>query len=69
MTTEERIKKMTEDSAKSVVKSLVEELLAEADQLDRWACESEKGGWSTHQVGPMRERASKIRAKLIHLGL
>ena len=43
-------------------------LQEEAERLDRWAVESEKGGWSTHQVQPMREQASVIRAKLIGWG-
>jgi hypothetical protein len=42
------------------------ELLREvANQLDRWARESESGGWSTHQVNPQRQLADKIYA---HLG-
>ena len=42
------------------------ELLKEiAHQLDQWATQSERGGWSTHQVEPMRKLASRIYA---HLG-
>jgi len=29
-------------------------------QLEKWANESRSGGWSIHQVTPMRELASKI---------
>lgn len=36
--------------------------IAVADQLDRWARESQTGGWSTHQVDPMRRLAANIRA-------
>ena len=32
-----------------------------ADQLDRWANESRSGGWSTHQVDPMRRKADELR--------
>ncbi len=35
-----------------------------ADQLDKWAAESRSGGWSTHQVNPMRELAAGIREGL-----
>ena len=31
-----------------------------AKQLNKWAEESKKGGWSTHQVKPQQELASKI---------
>ena len=41
-----------------------EELEHLAAQLRRWADESEKGGWSTHQVKPMREQAEKLEALL-----
>lgn len=36
--------------------------IAVADQLDRWALQSQTGGWSTHQVDPMRRLAANIRA-------
>lgn len=38
-------------------------LMEEADLLDRWAQQSITGGWSTHQVDPMRERADELRRK------
>lgn len=38
-------------------------LREEAQQLDSWANESTSGGWSTHQVKPMRNRADHLRAK------
>lgn len=42
------------------------ELLREiAEQLDKWAIESQTGGWSTHQVDPQRKLAQKIYS---HLG-
>jgi len=31
-----------------------------SDQLRRWAIESKTGGWSTHQVEPMRRLADEI---------
>lgn len=31
-----------------------------ARQLRRWATQSKTGGWSTHQVIPMRELADEI---------
>ena len=33
-------------------------------QLEKWADESRRGGWSTHQVEPMRQWADKIWAFL-----
>lgn len=33
----------------------------EAEQLEKWADESQIGGWSTHQVDPMRKRAAELR--------
>lgn len=40
-------------------------LMRIADQLDKWASSSMAGGWSTHQVKPMRELARDIRASLV----
>jgi hypothetical protein len=31
-----------------------------ANQLEEWAYESQRGGWSTHQVDPMRKKAREI---------
>jgi hypothetical protein len=31
-----------------------------AKQLNQWADESKSGGWSTHQVKPMQEKAAEI---------
>lgn len=31
-----------------------------ADQLEKWAAESRTGGWSTHQVEPMKKEAARI---------
>ena len=33
-------------------------------QLETWAAESVKGGWSTHQVDAMRKRADELRRVL-----
>lgn len=33
-------------------------------QLEAWANESRTGGWSTHQVEPMRKLADEIRMRL-----
>lgn len=46
---------------------LVELLRQTAEQLRRWAVESHQGGWSTHQVKPMRDAALRIDAKLASL--
>ena len=39
-----------------------------AEQLDKWANQSESGGWSTHQVKPQRELADQIHAHLSRTG-
>lgn len=39
---------------------LIHELEKEAAQLELWAEESRHGGWSTHQVEPMKRRAQEI---------
>ena len=39
-----------------------DELMKVAEQLENWADESEIGGWSTHQVKPMRDKAIRIKA-------
>ena len=35
-------------------------LIEIAAQLEKWAVESVSGGWSTHQVRPMRDLAFRI---------
>ena len=35
-----------------------------ARQLNRWADESRRGGWSTHQVDPQRALAEQIHQHL-----
>ena len=40
-------------------------LLDVAAQPDKWVLESMTGGWSTHQVKPMRELAMKIRFEVL----
>ena len=39
----------------------------DADRLDQWAEESRRGGWSTHQVDPMRAKADQLRREASHL--
>jgi len=38
-----------------------------ANQLDTWATDSKVGGWSTHQVEPMRKLADSLRRKASQL--
>ena len=47
------------------VNRLRELIQCEAILLDAWARESREGGWSTHQVDPMRNRADELR-RLVH---
>lgn len=35
-----------------------------ANQLDKWAIESQSGGWSSHQVKPMIRLARMIRSRV-----
>lgn len=35
-------------------------LIELAEQLERWAKESRSGGWSTHQIEPMNNKAKDI---------
>jgi hypothetical protein len=63
-----------EVSAMLVVNRLKQALNAAADdknrdanQLDDWAGESERGGWSTHQVDPMRAKADQLRREATEL--
>lgn len=39
---------------------LIAALRQEVIQLRQWAVESRSGGWSTHQVAPMRRRADDL---------
>lgn len=45
-------------------RSLAIQLETLALRLERWAAESVAGGWSTHQVDPMRREAHDIRVLL-----
>jgi hypothetical protein len=40
-------------------------LSSAAAQLLKWAAESERGGWSTHQVDPMRRLAGELAVELL----
>jgi len=42
----------------------VTDLLDEAALLDEWAKASRDGGWSTHQVKPMQDRANELRRRV-----
>lgn len=44
-----------------MIKIAISDKERDADQLDGWANESERGGWSTHQVDPMRKQADALR--------
>lgn len=39
-----------------------------AEQLEKWASESLRGGWSTHQVEPMRKKAVELYAIIGKMG-
>ena len=39
----------------------------DANQLDQWANQSVSGGWSTHQVEPMRKMADRLRREAANL--
>jgi len=46
---------------------LIEEIKKEIELLEKWANQSIKGGWSTHQVEPQRNRANELKALLYDL--
>lgn len=46
--------------AKGEVERLTAVIMEEIRLLRRWADESVQGGWSTHQVVPMRDRANAL---------
>jgi hypothetical protein len=50
--------------AQRQVKEYRQKLWELAAQLEKWADESLYGGWSTHQVKPMRDKAKDIFAFL-----
>jgi hypothetical protein len=55
---------------KSIYDALGEAIRAledEIQQLYSWVEESKTGGWSTHQVNPMMERAGKLSLKVREL--
>lgn len=49
------------DTLLGIIKIAISDKERDADQLDQWANQSERGGWSTHQVEPMRKQADKLR--------
>ena len=49
---------------KEAIDEATEALLAMAEQLDEWATQSREGGWSTHQVDPMKKTADALRRKV-----
>jgi hypothetical protein len=50
-----------------IVSDVIRLLEEEIQQLENWANESLSGGWSTHQVQPMRKRAQFLRGKVTEL--
>ena len=49
------------------LKEAIKLLKDEAKQLDHWARESLSGGWSTHQVEPMKKQAAFLRKSIAAL--
>jgi hypothetical protein len=49
------------------IKLAAQTLRNEIHQLEAWADASSTGGWSTHQVKPMRERAIALSRVLVEL--
>lgn len=45
----------------AMIVNVINDKERDANQLDQWANESERGGWSTHQVEPMRKLADRLR--------
>ena len=47
-----------------IMSDMLNELRKTADQLEAWADEAKRYGWSTIHVEPMLKRASEIRSVL-----
>lgn len=47
-------------TAPKTMKTDTQMLVELAAQLEKWATESREGGWSTHQVDPMRRKVQEI---------
>ena len=56
------------DTRQSIEQILVKQIRDEIVQLRSWALQSRSGGWSTHQVDPMRRRAEDLEGLLHSLG-
>jgi hypothetical protein len=54
---------MNDDQQALLVMAIREEI----QQLRKWASESMIGGWSTHQVEPMRKRADQLEHLLLQM--
>lgn len=54
---------LVSDSAgnRARIAELQNALIEQANQLDNWAEQSGRGGWSTHQVEPMKKKANELR--------
>lgn len=55
------IREAAQDPRDARIKELETALIEQANQLDKWATESREGGWSTHQVDPMKKKADELR--------
>lgn len=62
-----KIQRMDELQLRVAAERMAELLAGDVCQLERWAFESQTGGWSTHQVEPMKKRAK--RASVIRQGM
>lgn len=49
------------------MEKLIWVLKDEIELLERWAAQSESGGWSTHQVEAQKERANELKAVLFDI--
>jgi hypothetical protein len=52
---------------KRILLKAIKILEEEKTQLLKWAKQSEFGGWSTHQVDPMKKRAAYLYNKINEL--
>lgn len=56
------------ESLRELAKNAMRTISEMADQLDTWARQSQEGGWSTHQVQPMRKKADALRREVAFIG-
>lgn len=61
------MKQIAEAQVNTALRHAADDKERDADQLDTWVQQSLAGGWSTHQVEPMRKKADQLRREASEL--